>query len=93
MLCCENYVSSSQMFDGGEISVLVASIAVIAIFLLLRILWQNGVKDDGKRYPPSLPILPFLGAILRGGMTAIPEHFMSSAETLGPVFSCTMGKR
>ena len=81
------------MFDGGEIPVLAAFIAVIAALLLLRRFKQNGVKDDGKRYPPSLPVLPVFGAIIRGGMTAIPEHFMRSAETLGPVFACTMGKR
>ena len=81
------------MFDGGEVPVFVASFTVIAAAFILRRNKQNGVKDDGKRYPPSLPVLPFFGTIIRGGMTAIPEHFMRSAETLGPVFSCKMGKR
>ena len=70
-----------------------ASFTVIAVLLFLRRFKQNAVKDDGKRYPPSLPILPAFGAIIRGGMTAVPEHFMRSAEKLGPVFSCTFGKR
>ena len=81
------------MFDGGEISVFAASFTVVAVLLFLRRSNQNGIKDDGKRYLPSLPILPFFRAVLHGGMTAIPEQFMRSAETLGPVFSCTMGKR
>jgi len=67
--------------------------AVVVALFLLRRYKQNAVKDDGKRYPPSLPILPVFGAIIRGGMTAVPEHFMRSAEILGPVFSCTFGKR
>jgi len=81
------------MFDQREIQVLAASATVVVVFLLLRWIKQNGVKDDRKRYPPSLPVLPVLGAILRGGMTVLPEHFMRSAEKLGPVFSFTIGKR
>lgn len=81
------------MFYGGEIPVFLASITVIAVLLFLRLYNQIGIKDNGKRYPPSLPILPFFGAILRGGITAVPEYFMRSAATLGPVFSCAMGKR
>ena len=42
---------------------------------------------------PSLPVPAFFVAILRGGITAIPEYFMRSAETIGPVYSFKIGKR
>jgi len=81
------------MFDGVEIRIVAASFTVVAVFLFLRRFKQNGVKDDGKRYPPLLPVLPVFGAILRGGLAELPEHFMTSANELGPIFTFKVGRR
>jgi len=81
------------MFEGGEIWVLAATFSIAAAFLFLRRFKQSGVKDDGKRYPPSLPVLPVFGAILRGGIDVLPEHFIRSAKTLGPIFTIKVGRR
>jgi len=81
------------MFDGGEIPVFAASFTVVAVFLLLRRFKQNGIKDVGKQYPPSLSVLALWSAILRRGLTVLPEHFKKSAEKHGPIFSFTTGKR
>ena len=75
------------MFENGELSVIattVAATAIISIFVWRR---KNGTKDADKRDPPSALVLPLIGAIIRGGMSALPRHFMKSAETLGPVIS------
>ena len=81
------------MFDGGDIPVFAASFTVVAALLLLRRFKLKEVKDDGKNYPPSIPVLPVFGAIIRGGMTEVPRHFMRTGDKFGPVFSCKMGKR
>lgn len=72
---------------------LAASFIVFAALLLLRRSKQNRVKDDGKRYPPSISVLPVLAAIIRGGLTMLPEHLMRTAEKRGSVFSFTTGGR
>src|SRR6218665_1914671 len=86
-------VSSAQMFDGETIPVFVASFTVVAVFLLLRRFKQSGVKDHGKRYPPSLPLLRLFGFALSGGIGVLPENLRRSAEELGPIFHFKIGKR
>jgi len=81
------------MLDEGVVRVFAASCTIVAVFIFLRRFKQNGVKDDGKRYPPSLPVLPVFGAVLRGGIDALPEHFIRAAEKLGPIFTLTVGRR
>jgi len=83
------------MFEGREIStdLLAVSAVCAGIYVVLRLTKQNGVKGNGKRYPPSLPVLSLFGAILRGGMSVLPDFFMKSAEKLGPIFSFKVGKR
>jgi cytochrome P450 len=82
-----------KMFDIGETSVFAASFAVVGVIIYLRRIQRSGGKDNGKRYPPSIPALPVFGAIIRGGMAFLPEYFMKSAEKLGPVFSFKVWKR
>src|SRR6218665_1867548 len=82
-----------MMFDEREIQLLAASISVVAICLFVSWKKLNVVKDGGKRYPPSMPILPIFGAMFRGGMTVLPDHFMKSTKDHGPIFSFTIGKR
>jgi len=81
------------MFYSGEIPILTALFTVAAVLLFLRRLWQNGAKDDGKLYPPSISVLPVLAAIIRGGLTMLPEHLMRTAEKRGSVFTFTSGGR
>ena len=81
------------MFDGGDIRIVVASLTIIAVFLFLRRFKQSRVKDDGKRYSPSLSVLPLFVAVLRGGIDVLPEHFIRAAEKLGPIFTLKFGRR
>lgn len=81
------------MLDERVVRVFAASCTIVAVFIFLRRFKQSGVKDDGKRYPPSLPVLPVFSAILHGGIGELPEHFMRSAEKLGPIFTLKVGRR
>jgi len=81
------------MFENGELSVVATTVAATAIIFIFFWRRQNGTKDAFKRYPPSAPLLPLIGAIIRGGITALPNHFMKSAEKLGPVISYKLGRR
>lgn len=79
------------MFDYNELSVVLATVVATGIiFLFTR---QTAVKDEGKRYPPSVPTLPLIVSILREGVNSLPDFFMRSAEELGPVMSCRIGGR
>ncbi len=79
------------MFDNGFLVVtMVAATAIIFIFSWTK---RNGIKSDGGRYPPVSSALSLLGAILRGGVGVIPDHFMRAAEKLGPVISYNFGGR
>lgn len=89
----DQHVFLSQMFDEREISVFAASFTVVAALFLLRRFRQNGVKYDGKRYPPSISVLPLWGAIVRGGFSVLPQYLMKASEEHGPVFCFTIGKR
>ena len=81
------------MFDGGEIQVIAALFTIVAVLLFARRFKRSGVKDDGKQYPPLLPVLPVFGAILRAGIGVLPKHFMRSAEKLDPIFTLKVGRR
>ena len=81
------------MFENGELSVVATTVAATAIISIFFWMKRDGTKDAGKRYPPSSSALSLLGAIVRRGMSAMPEHFMKEAQKLGPVISCNMGGR
>lgn len=77
------------MFDYNELSVVLATVVATGIIFL----FTRQVKDEGKRYPPSVPTLPLIVSILREGVNSLPDFFMRSAEELGPVMSCRIGGR
>jgi cytochrome P450 len=79
-----------MMFDTN--TVLVALLAVVIFFFFRR---RNKSKDAGKRYPPSIPALPFLGSIpfYTGGLDALHIFFMQKSQQLGPIFSLKAGTR
>jgi len=81
------------MFENSELSVVATTIAATAFISIFFWRRQSGKKDADKRYPPSAPVLPLIGAIIRGGTSALPHHFMKSAEKLGPVISYKFGGR
>src|SRR6218665_3170584 len=93
LLLLNLFIFLRTMSDQRQIQVLAASVTAVVVFLFVRWVKRNGDKDCGKRYPPTLPILPVFGAVFRGGMTVLPDHFMKSAKDYGPVFSFTVGKR
>jgi len=76
------------MFDLN--AVLVAVFTVCILFLFGK---RNRIA--GKRYPPSIPSVPFLGSIplFTGSLEATQIFFMRKAEQLGPVFFLKVGKR
>jgi long-chain fatty acid omega-monooxygenase len=85
------------MFDGGilfggEVPIFAASFTLVAAYLFLRRSKSEVKEEDGKNYPPSAPILPVFATILRGGMTAVPAHFLRVAEKIGPVYTLKIGK-
>ena len=79
------------MFDGYELSVFLSTAAATGI--ILHVMKRIGVKDEGKRYPPSVAYLSLIVSILQEGVGSFPDFFMRSAEKLGPVMSCKMGGR
>ena len=78
------------MFDLN--AVLTAVFAVVTLFLLVK---RNRSKATGKRYPPSIPSVPFLGSIpfFTGSLEATQIFFMRKAEQLGPVILLRTGTR
>lgn len=76
--------------NGVVIAATVAAIAIIFIFFWKK---RNGTKTAGGRYPPFSSALSLLGAILRGGIGVMPDHFMKAAEKLGPVICYNFGGR
>ena len=81
------------MFENGEMSVAATTVAATAIIFIFFWRRQNGKKDADKQFPPSAPLLPLIGAIIREGMSALPNHFMKAAEKLGAVISYKLGGR
>ena len=81
------------MFDSGALSVAVATVAASMIAYVLLFIRRNVAEEGRKRYPPSVPVLPLLVAVLRGGMGVMPDYFRRCAEKLGPVLSCNLGGR
>jgi len=79
------------MFDISDfIATTVVATAVIFIFFWMK---GNRTKDVGRRYPPTPSALSLICALLRGGMIVMPDHFMRSAEKLGPVIAYNFGGR
>lgn len=84
--------------DVDAFSVVLTTFVVAIAVLVFR---RNGNsssrsgKEDGKRYPPSLPSLPIVGSLpfVCGGMEVLPEFFMKTAEKLGPIFTFNTGRR
>jgi len=81
------------MFENSELTVVATICTATAFIFIFFWIKQNGAKNADKRCPPSAPLLPLIGAILRGGMGALPHHFMKSAEKLGLVISYKLGGR
>lgn len=79
-----------QMIDAN--AVLVALVAVLIFFLFGR---RNSSKDAGKRYPPSIPALPFFGSIpfYTGRLEELHLFFMRKADELGPIIRFQSGPR
>src|SRR6218665_275592 len=83
--------NQTQMFDDGVgVATTVAATAIIFFCFWMK---RNRTKNAGERYPPVSSSLSLLGAILRGGIKVIPDHFMRSSEKLGPVISYNFGGR
>ena len=79
------------MFDNGI--VVATTIAATTIIFVCFWMKKNGTRNAGVRFPPVSSALSLLGAILRGGIIVIPDHFMRVAEKLGPVISYNFGGR
>ena len=79
------------MFENGEMVVFAIMIATTAFIFISFWRNRNGTRDAEKRGPPSAPLLNLIGAIIRGGVSTLPHHFMKAAEKLGPVISCKFG--
>jgi len=71
------------MFDNGvAVATTIAATAIIFLYFWKK---RSGTKNTSVRYPPVSSALSLLGAILRGGVGVVPDHFMRAAEKLGPV--------
>src|SRR6218665_1620042 len=67
------------------------SITLLVLSVLRRVLWKKSII---RRYPPSLPSLPFVGSLpFIWKFDNMHEFFMSKAKELGPIYTFREGRR
>lgn len=75
----------------GVTEVFLFAVTFLLAFVILK--WSIGGKQEG-RYPPALPALPLVGSLpFLGKLEDLPDYFMKTAETLGPIISFYSGRK